>query len=163
MEQILDRKVVIVSLCVFVLMNEECADIKGRFVLLAGVRWGPTPKDPVCWLCSSKTNGTNVNVKGDTNWKNQHKEKRKDLFLYARTHTVYSVKQEKQIKVFKCECLNSQREMAPHVLSWTHSLIVIPWQKCVTSTCFDGTVYWAEDGNGVGYIYTHMPRTQHSA
>lgn len=46
---------------------------------------------------------------------------------------------------------------------WPHSARVIRWQKCVTSTCFDGIVYWAEDGNGVGYIYRHMPRTRDSA
>ena len=101
-------------------------------------------------------------------------EMMKDIFLSALTHLVYIHRGGKnpigsQKSLSKHLNIDLQtgngipREMAPHFSHWPHSARVIPWQKCVTSTCFDGIVYWAEDGNGVGYIYTHMPRTQHSA
>ena len=47
MEQLCIVKVVrerVLCVSVWIQMSEECVDINRSFVLLAGVRWGPTPK-----------------------------------------------------------------------------------------------------------------------
>lgn len=126
----------------------------------------------VCWLCSCKTNSSKLNVireergKKGGKWTVKSTQMMVDISISAQGGLVciYRCKQaqpvsEKHIKT----SMSEQELMAPNVSRPPHSLRVIPWQKCVTSTCFDGIVYWAEDGNGVGYIYTHMPGTQHSA
>jgi len=44
-------------------MREECIDINRSSVLLAGARWGPTPKHLFGDFAHPKPNGSKVNVR----------------------------------------------------------------------------------------------------